>query len=257
MVDITLSKVVGYVFGIASILVGLGLFVLGIFVGPWWILSGMLLSLAGVIALPFLRSALREVADINVTGGATVGIAIFLVTASMIGFAVGVLSIASESGPGADETTPARLTGAGSVTHEGLQVSVTDYKVVENATAVDTNSNQFVDPDGAALLVNMRVTHVGENEREFPHPAVGEVVGQYNGERVSSVTTYRNFSVREETYTKYGAVYQEQSASEAYQGTAVQGWIIFEVPPDPDLEDVTVTAVWGPNGNQRATWALE
>ncbi|GGO03741.1 hypothetical protein [Haloarcula pellucida] len=233
MVEITLRNVLGYLFGLPAILGGL-VFAL---VSP---VSGLLLILAGVLALPVVRRQFDVRAGLSFSSWAVVGLVLLLSVASLSVLALTV-------GDGGQQSL------GESKTASGLSVVVTDYEIHEN---VDLNNNDPIDPNADALLVKLRVEHVGENERVFPHQVANEIQADYNDEPLASALTYRNITVDNTTYHGYHQSYRGQDADGAYQGTTVSGWVAFEVPPNAEPSDMTVTVYWGPDRNQKGVWQL-
>jgi hypothetical protein len=98
-IDITLGKLVAYPVGLLLILSGLGSMITSV-------VSGVLILLAGVVALPIVRSRLKQSQGIGLSRWATVAIVVILVGAggAMIGPNAG-----QSSGPGGDGGSTERI----------------------------------------------------------------------------------------------------------------------------------------------------
>lgn len=234
MVEITLSKVAGYVFGVLAITAGLFLSLVSLLVG-------LSLLLAGLLALPVVREELRDLANISVSRWGTVGIISVLIAVAMGGLVMAALGSGSAA-------------SVGEAAEKGnLRVTVVNYETLES---VDTHRSDSVDPEASALLVNVKVEHVGENKRVLPHQHTNEIVATYKGEATRSIYTGENITAGGTDYPAYSADYTAKGGDEAYGGTTVSGWVLFEIPPDPDPSSIEVTIHWGPQRNYEQTWDL-
>jgi Restriction endonuclease len=140
-----------------------------------------------------------------------------------------------------------------SVTHGGLKFSVVNYtttgELTEPSARFNENEDGFhkplpvtAEPGSKFLAIQLQVTHVGENEREFPDN--WDVI--YKGERMNRVTVDRNVSIRNKNIVPYGEAETDAGAtSGAYPGTVVNGWIVFEVPENIDMSGAVVRVEYG------------
>lgn len=158
-----------------------------------------------------------------------------------------------------------------STTHGGLQFSVTNYTTTEKLGDPESNAHESdervhyemlpatAEPGSKFLLIQVQVTHIGENERQFPKN--WEV--RYKRERMNRVGMEQNVSILERTIEPYSKARVHAGAhSGAYPGTAVNGWIAFEVPTDMGTSDAIVKVEYGgrygpPDAEMRTlTWEL-
>jgi len=93
--DITLSSVVGYLFGIVVVVISLAMFTVSA-------IAGIALLFAGLLALPVIRRWLRDRADLEFSRWAVVGIVFLLMAVSLVG--LGIASDDSTS-PEAEDST--------------------------------------------------------------------------------------------------------------------------------------------------------
>ncbi|MDS0280327.1 DUF4352 domain-containing protein [Halomicroarcula sp. S1AR25-4] len=222
MVEITLRNVVGYLFGLAAILAGL-VFAL-VSVG-----SGLVLIIAGVLALPVVRRGLDSRLDVSFSTAAVVGLVALLTVASMGMLVASVLDGSGQSGP----TGPGSEVSNVSMTAQDASPpdSGQSLDVVWNAraqSAVDPDPNDMTgysaEEGQKYLVVRMQLTNTGSSSIEMT-PALFRVLG--NG-------------VEYEYQALFGSTSGELSGVTLRSGATYDGWVAFSIPDSTTSAELIV-----------------
>jgi len=217
MVDITLSNIIGYVFGIIAVLSGLA----------YTFTSAVAAALrvaAGGVALPPVRRQLRDRAGLNFSRASVVGLVLVLSVASL-----GALVMAADSsdggGPGS-EVSNVTIEAIDAEPRDATQsLNVTWNARAQSAVDPDTSdvSNYQAEDGNKFVVVRVQLTNAGENEIDL---------------------TPRLFGM-----TADGVGYDYQALFGSGQGgldvslqqnASYDGWVVFEVPEDTSNAELTV-----------------
>lgn len=233
MAEITFTKVLGYLFGIPATVMGLLLIFMGALINTTFLIAGFALALAGLLSLPIVRSVVKQRTDVSFSTGAVVGITLLLVTFSMGGVVVGLLTYGGDSsgedgytGPGAD------------VSNVSIQAEDTNPNEPAHSLEVTWNARaqSAVDPDPDDMSI-----YNAEDGQKFL--AVRMQLTNTDSESID-LSPYFFRAVVE------GVEYQPQSLLGSSQGGLSQvtlrsgasydGWVVFSVPEDATAAEITV-----------------
>lgn len=239
IMEITLPKLVAYVFGVSAGLVGGLLSLLGLLIafgnlagGLSVLAAGVLLLGAAAIALPIARSVVARKFDIELSAGATAAISggatVFAVSILLL---VGIAAILSGGGGAASnaatttqaavsqvDVQPSKTAGDATIYEDNparLAISYNDHAQKSVDPSSDDYSAYYADDGSKMLVVQMEITNAGETEVEVSPRSFLIVINgveysyqplQGSGAQLSSVTLQ--------------------------PGATVQGWVVFQVPQD-------------------------
>ena len=136
-IDITLGKIIAYPVGVILILSGIA----GLFSS---VVSGVLITLSGIIALPYFRSKLRQSQDISFSRWAVVGIVVLLVVAGGSTLDTGGSSL---SGSVNDEVID--------VEAESLYITSSELEAGWNVQSGETQWEYIDTEDDALVTINI------------------------------------------------------------------------------------------------------
>ncbi|WP_277540243.1 DUF4352 domain-containing protein [Haloarcula laminariae] len=217
--DITLSKVLGYLFGLLAIPVGL-LFMFASVIG------GGLLVLAGLIALPIVRSQLSKRGGVNISTWAAVGLVVLLTMAS-----TGALTLTAANAifDGTDNSTETDVSAVSVTANDSEGPASQNLSVVWNAraqSAVDPNPDDgtlYNSDDGEKyLVVRMQITNQGERSVDLTPRLFRFVTGGVEYE--------------------YQALFGSGGSLDATvrSGGTYDGWVAYTIPSDTTEGDLIV-----------------
>lgn len=133
------------------------------------------------------------------------------------------------------------------VTHDQIAVSV-DGLLAAEEYQLDVEDSEVYPPTagGYWMFANVSVEHVGSERRPFPNPE--RVTLPYEDDADGrQYFREQDFEVRGEAYQNYHATLLEKQIYErgAFPGVTIDGWLVFEVPRQYQLDEFLVTIRWG------------
>jgi len=156
----------------------------------------------------------------------------------------GVMAMTALAGCSGDGGSAELLSVGSSVTSDGLEISVAQYRIASEYTEVypdyGEDDNQTAPSGAVFVFIEVSVRHGGETEKTLPGPA--DVNAFYLGEETDRRVTYSdpNYRVDETVYIKYDNALDGAEREGVFPGKEVQGWVIFELPEGFDQTEMVV-----------------
>jgi len=154
-----------------------------------------------------------------------------------------------DSSSDTDGSTEEIRTVGENVTYGGLEISVTDYKTIDEFTLVytdgDEGDTETADSGAVFLFVRISVTNVGETEISFPDRG-GNIELMYKDKEASNECTGVDMRANGTMYPNYSRKLEDEGADTgAFPDSIVEGWAIFELPEGFARSDAIVSIRYG------------
>jgi len=219
--DITLRNIIGYLFGVGAILTGLVFALVSA-------ASGVLLIIAGVLALPVVRSSLDDRFDLSFSTAAVVGIVVVLAIASTGALVVSTMdgSDSGATGPGSDVSNVSMSAQNADPPSASQSLDVVWNARAQSAVDPDPNDmSSYNAEDGQKfLVVRMQLTNTGPSSVEMT-PSLFRILAD---------------GVEYKYQALFGSSQGGLNDATLREGATYEGWVAFSVPDSTTSAEIIV-----------------